>query len=60
MVAEPPGTTIIANSFGANVVRGWLALAQQRPGDSSLQRASTVIFIEGILAFGAVRSNLSS
>lgn len=47
LATQPMNTTIIANSLGANAVRGWLDLAQTRSGDTTLSLVKTVIFYEG-------------
>ena len=45
--AQTGPVAVISNSLGGGIVRGWMALAQQRPNDTTLQLASTVIFTQG-------------
>jgi len=40
-------TTIINYSMGAPITRGWLTLAQNKPGDTTLKLVDTIISIQG-------------
>ncbi len=43
--------TVMANSMGAAITRGWMTLAQTNgPGDKSLETVDSVIFLEGAQA----------
>jgi alpha-tubulin suppressor-like RCC1 family protein len=64
LAGYPGPTTLIANSVGASVVRGWLALVKaDRPSSTALASVDSVIFIEGsqqgvyIAAAGQVLAN---
>lgn len=42
-----PPVTVIGYSMGAATIRGWLTLAQSRPGDQTLSIVDSVITIQG-------------
>jgi len=45
--SEGGPVAVISNSLGGGIVRGWMALAQQRSNDPTLKLVTTVIFTQG-------------
>lgn len=45
--ALPGPTTVIANSMGGAITRGWLTLTGGSSGDPSLSNADSVVFLQG-------------
>ncbi|MGH7722116.1 MAG: virginiamycin B lyase family protein [Candidatus Dormibacteria bacterium] len=50
-------TTIIANSMGGAITRGYLRLTQTRPSDKSLGFVDSVVFVSGVQQGAAIARN---